>query len=102
MCGKTGEVMWVARKLNLVLKHLDEMRKKSTRETSLHSPMNSHPVFGKPATQVGLDFSLYVPHCFIPERTKSTGGKKQEGHLESPVPLPDTSTLKMSDIGIAR
>lgn len=30
MCGEMGEVMWVAGKLNLVLKHLDEMRQKSS------------------------------------------------------------------------
>lgn len=52
--------------------------------------MDLHPVFGKPATRVGLDFFLHVLHCFSPERTKSTGEEKQEGHLESPVLLPDT------------
>lgn len=76
MCGKTGEVMWVARKLNLVLKHLDEMRQKSTQETSLHSLMGSHPVFGKPPTRVGLD-SMYHTALFL-KRTKSTGEKKNK------------------------
>lgn len=52
--------------------------------------MDSHPVFRKPATPVGLDFSLPVLHCISPERTKSAEEEKQEGHLESPVPLPDT------------
>lgn len=79
MCGKTGEVMWVARKLNLVLKHLAEIRQKSILETSLHSPMVSHPVFGKPATQVGLEYSLRIPHCLILERTESTVEKKTRG-----------------------
>lgn len=98
MCGEMGEVMWVARKLNLVLKHLDEMRQKSTPATPLHSPMDSHPVFGKPAPQPGLECS---PIYHNAKGTESTG-EKQEGHLGSPVPVPVTSTLKMFNHVLAR